>query len=128
MKKHHDFFDDMFRFLGLFIAGAIALAIVAGLLYGLIGNLGPTGIRILATAELFAIVLAYWFGHREGNAHRSGLEHGVDLKVSTAQRAPVRPSVVPSASPSAQYNALLPDVPRATIVTRRANESTPVEM
>lgn len=130
MKKHQDSFDEMFRFVGIFIALCLAVVIVGVLIYGVLGYLDDkpgNPHRVLATLLVFGIAGAYVLGRREGNAHRSGLEHGVDLKVSTAQRAPVRPTVAP-ASTAAQYNALLPDVQRATIVTRRDNGSTPVEM
>jgi hypothetical protein len=135
MKKNSDLFDEIFRFVGMFIAGTVVLLLVSGIIFGLLGYIDDkpnNPHRILATLLILLLFVAYWLGHREGKAHRAGMERGIDLKVNALQRPrqvlSMRPAD-PTPSPAEHYNALLPVVgTRATIVTRTDTDTSAIEM
>ena len=85
MKKHQQFFDDMAKFVGLFVIAVIVAGLVIVLTYGLLGYLSDNGRRLLATALIFAVPGAYLMGLQVAKSHRAGIERGLDLKAGWAR-------------------------------------------
>ncbi len=124
------FRDELARFIGLVLMGFGVIAVVAAVVYGLIGNLSETGIHILATALVFAVPGAYALGLQQAKSHRAGIERGLDLKLGAKERAQqaARPTVQqPTAA--ARFDDLLPKVDqRAVIVARQDGDTTPIDL
>jgi hypothetical protein len=127
MKKNN--LDEMWRFMGIFIAVLIALAVIALLIYGLIGYIDDTPgnpHRLLATLLTMLLPVAYIVGRREGKAHREGVERGIGLKVSAQRPAAAAPkpglSGAPpgAASASPRWQGVVP--PDVDIKVRQAKD------
>lgn len=129
MKKHQDFFDEMTKFVGLFVIAVIVAALAIGLVYGLLGYLSDNGRRLLATALIFAVPGAYLLGLQYAKSHRAGIERGLDLKLGGRERAQqaARPSVI-TPTPAQRFDDLLPKVQSAVIVQRSDSDNTPIEL
>jgi hypothetical protein len=74
MKKHQQFFDDMAKFVGLFVITVVIAGIVIAVVYGLLGYLSDNGRRLLATGLIFAVLGAFVLGLQIGKAHVKGVE------------------------------------------------------
>lgn len=117
--------DDLTKLIGLavivlILAGAAVLAV-----YAIIGGLSDTGRHLLATALVFAVPLAYVLGLQMAKSHRSGIERGLDLKLSARERAAQKPS---QPSPAVRFDDLLPRPGGAVIVQRTANENDVIDL
>jgi hypothetical protein len=131
MKKHQQFFDEMTKFVGLFVLAVIVAGLCIGLAYGLLGYLSDNGRRLLATALIFAVPGAYLMGLQVAKSHRAGIERGLDLKLGGRERAQqaARPSLVqPTPTPAQRFDDLLPKVTSAAIVQRNDNDKSPIEL
>jgi hypothetical protein len=133
MSKGKEIGNEIARFVGMFVLGALFLIGVILLVYGVLGNLTDTGRHILATALIFLIPIAYVLGLREGKAHRSGLERGIDLKLGARERAQARPSpaqpMTGTSTPARSWDELLPRPEQgAIIVSRSSTDNTPIDL
>ena len=134
MKKHHEFLDDMAKFVGLCVLAVIVVGLLIGLVYGLLGYLSDNGRRLLATALIFAVPGAYLMGWQYAKSHRAGIERGLDLKLGGRERiqqagAQRMPSVTqPMPTPAQRFDDLLPKVQSAVIVQRSDNDNSPIEL
>jgi hypothetical protein len=127
MKKHQEYFDDMTKFVGLFVIIVIAVGVVIAMVYGLLGYLSDTGRRFLATGLIFAVFGAFLLGLQIGKAHVRGVERGLDLRLGAKERARTRP--VAAQPTAARYDDLLPKVDqRAVIVARQDGDTTPIDL
>jgi hypothetical protein len=124
MKKHQQFFDEMTKFVGLFVLAVIVAGLCIALAYGLLGYLSDNGRRLLATALIFAVPGAYLMGLQVAKSHRAGIERGLDLKLGGRERAQqvTRPSL------TQRFDDLLPKVTSAAIVQRNDNDTSPIEL
>ena len=132
MKKHQQLFDDMAKFVGLFVIAVIVAGLVIGLTYGLLGYLSDNGRRLLATALIFAVPGAYLMGWQVAKSHRAGIERGLDLKLGGRERAQQagaqRMPAVMQPTPAQRFDDLLPKVQSAAIVQRNDNDKSPIEL
>jgi hypothetical protein len=128
MKKHQQFFDDMAKFVGLFVIAVIVAGLAIGLVYGLLGYLSDNGRRLLATGLIFAVLGAFVLGLQIGKAHVKGVERGLDLKLGAKERAQAARAIVAQPSTAQRFDDLLPRVGSAAIVQRRDEDTTPIEM
>ena len=133
MTKGKEITNEIARFVGMVVLGVGCLIGVVLLVYGVLGNLSDTGRHMLATALIFLIPIAYVLGLREGKAHRSGLERGIDIKLGARERAQARPSVAqpvtPPSAPAREWDQLLPRPESgAIIVSRSSNDTTPIDL
>ncbi len=131
MKKHHEFLDDMAKFVGLCVIAVIVIGLLIGLVYGLLGYLSDNGRRLLATALIFAVPGAYLMGWQVAKSHRAGIERGLDLKLGGRERVQqaARPVVTqPTPTPAQRFDDLLPKVQSAAIVQRNDNDHSPIEL
>ena len=130
MKKHQQFFDDMAKFVGLFVIAVIVAGLVIVLTYGLLGYLSDNGRRLLATVLVFAVPGAYLMGLQVAKSHRAGIERGLDLKLGGRERAQQtgaqRMLGVTQPTPAQRFDDLLPKVQSAAIVQR--NDKSPIEL
>jgi hypothetical protein len=129
-SKASELWNDLAKFVGLFVIIGLAAMVAVGLVYLVLGSLSDPGRHILATALLFAVPGAFVLGLQVGKAHVRGVERGLDLKISAKERAQpaARPVVSVQARPAVRHDDLLPKVPSAVIVPRRDDDITPIDL
>ena len=123
------------------LIGCIGLALGALLLtggalafiYALLSTMTDTGRHLLAAALVFVVPLAYALGLAYARAHRAGLEHGVDLKISTRERIAAKPTPAQAAQAQAavqraEWDRLLPKLGGAVIVRRHGSDSDVIDL
>ena len=116
--------DDIARLIGLTVAGLVVIGAIFLGVYALLGAMDNNAVHVLATVLVFGVFIAYALGLQVAKAHRVGLEHGVDLKLSARERTvAIRPA--PQVTP--QWDDLLPRQ-SAAIVQRHAGDMNIVDM
>ena len=101
----NQYLNELSRFVGIFILIVAGLAAIGLVLYGLLGYFGEAHSlhRLIATGLIMLLPVAYWLGHREGRAHREGIERGIALKVGAQrQTAPAKIIAPPPQQPTWQ--------------------------
>ncbi len=133
--KRNQYLDDFAKFIGLFVMALVVGGLLIGLVYGLLGYFEDGSLRVVATVLVFAVLGAFALGLQVGKAHVKGVERGLDLKLGGRERAqsitrvqPGRPVVTQQVQPSHQYDDLLPRITSATIVQRRDDDTSPIEL
>jgi len=119
--------NELVKWFGLVVGALIVVGAAVLAVYTLLGALTDGGRHWLATVLMFAVPLAYVLGLQVAKAHRSGLEHGVDLKLTARERtAAIKPAQAVIAQ-RAQWDDLLPKH-GAAIVRRRGSDSDVIDL